>query len=167
MYTAKQHLLFDTVRHPDRPGDNTHGHDRLFFDGMYQQIGVHVLAAVDTVVMAKLVTGPGNKIVPAQLGIDFVFCGQFRVALMCKCKNIPLGSEMAPSFVTRTIPASIRYRSSTGDIISRSSSNRFPKPAFSRSDGGRPGSSLTSHQHRIAGADFGKGEQRYRPVSGA
>ena len=62
MYCAKQHLLFDTVRHPDGAGDDAHGEGGIAFARMHQQVGVDVIPAVDPEVVAELVTGPGGII---------------------------------------------------------------------------------------------------------
>src|SRR5208283_1736197 len=69
----------------------------FFFYRMHQHVGVNILSAVNAVVMAELITGPGNKIVPAQLGIDLVFCGKILVAFACECEKL-LGGQRGAVF---------------------------------------------------------------------
>ena len=84
MYGAKEHLLFDTVRHPHGAGDDAHREDGLLLHRMDKQVGVDILPAVDPEVVAELIAGPGCVLVGPEFGIDRNLPGQFVVGLLRK-----------------------------------------------------------------------------------
>src|SRR5512133_3638907 len=59
VYGAKEHLLFDAIRHPHGAGDDTHRELRLLLNSMDEQVGVDIFPAVNPEMMPELVTGPG------------------------------------------------------------------------------------------------------------
>ena len=83
MYGAKEHLLFDAVRHTHGAGDDAHRQNGLLLHGMDKQVGVDIFPAVYPEMMAELVSGTGGIVMGAEFGINSIFYRQFLVGLTC------------------------------------------------------------------------------------
>src|SRR5208337_72113 len=154
MYGAKQHLLFDAVRHPHGARDQAHGECRFLLNGVDEQVGVDVCAAVDPEVVAELITGPRGELMVTEFRVDRVFPGQFPVSLARKYKEVPradhtISFHQHDMFPAHEIEEFDRRKHQALRV------KAFPVPCLFKVGVGRhPDHSRFPGQHRIVARDW-------------